>query len=317
MIYVEQHGRCGNQLFLYGFARSIQLQRENMDEEIVMNFSNLGTGLGEFWGDSLQFFNTVSYRIDNHGNFVKRFGTIKQNEYNRIMRFLDARIPGNSRNEFSKYIDKTIFSLFSKEGLYFNRSGFWNEYMKSDCENVFVSGLFESSSFLKGIRPVLIKELTPRRCFTNENNELLSLIQNNESICISFRNWDIDVKDIKIKERRSICDIKYYILAINTILSKIDNPLFVIFSDDIEMAKKLLKEVIGNSGRIVFETGKDDVATKLSIMSQCKHFILANSTFSWWAQYLNQRSNKIVVSPKKWLNINNESSLIENDWILI
>jgi superfamily I DNA and/or RNA helicase len=54
----------------------------------------------------------------------------------------------------------------------------------------------------------------------------------------------------------------------------------------------------------------------LVLMIACKHFIIPNSTFSWWAAWLSRNENKIVVVPKKWFNNDiNTDDLIPAAWI--
>lgn len=65
------------------------------------------------------------------------------------------------------------------------------------------------------------------------------------------------------------------------------------------------------------EDGTDPVWKKLRLMSACKHFIISNSTSSWWAQYLSRNDNKIIVSPSRWFNNDYESPLIGKNWIKI
>ena len=89
--------------------------------------------------------------------------------------------------------------------------------------------------------------------------------------------------------------------------------MFFLFSDDVEW----VKENIYTGCETYCEDGTDPVWEKLRMMSSCKHFIISNSTFSWWAQYLSTYKNKIVISPCRWFNNDFESPLIEDDFIKI
>lgn len=55
----------------------------------------------------------------------------------------------------------------------------------------------------------------------------------------------------------------------------------------------------------------------MQLMSNCKHNIIANSSFSWWAAWLNANQKKIVIAPAKWTNDKNynDSDIIPESWI--
>ena len=52
-------------------------------------------------------------------------------------------------------------------------------------------------------------------------------------------------------------------------------------------------------------------------MSNCKHFIIANSSFSWWVQYLSKNTNKTVISPNRWYNDNDDTRIINPSWFIL
>lgn len=76
---------------------------------------------------------------------------------------------------------------------------------------------------------------------------------------------------------------------------------FKVFSDDIEWCKQ--QEIF--KGCEFVEGGTE--ISDLNEMASCEHNIIANSSFSWWAAWLNPNPNKIVVAPKQWFaNLENE-----------
>ena len=92
------------------------------------------------------------------------------------------------------------------------------------------------------------------------------------------------------------------------------DPVFYVSSND----QNWVKNNIDFSGSEVIYEKSDELAhNKLEIMKACRHFIISNSTFSWWAQYLGEYDNKIVISPTKWYNNKFESPLIDKDWICL
>lgn len=96
-----------------------------------------------------------------------------------------------------------------------------------------------------------------------------------------------------------ICTDQYYRKAIEHILDNVENPLFFVFSDDIEWAKENLG--IDNAVYISHNCGRSSFRD-MQLMSLCRHNIIANSSFSWWGAWLNSNPDKIVIAPAKWFN---------------
>lgn len=98
-----------------------------------------------------------------------------------------------------------------------------------------------------------------------------------------------------------VCDDCYYALAIAYIKEHVVNPKFYIFSDDSAWCKNFMSQMKVDYIIVEYNTGRDSYKD-MYLMTQCKHNIIANSTFSWWGAWLNNNVGKNVVCPSVWIN---------------
>jgi hypothetical protein len=114
----------------------------------------------------------------------------------------------------------------------------------------------------------------------------------------------------------NICTHEYYYNAVKYINENVLNPKFYVFCNDISWTKEYMKmkdAVYIDRNR--FDNYEDWY--DLFLMTQCKHNIIANSSFSWWGAWLNQNSNKIVIAPQKWRNDLSLKNICPQEWIRI
>ena len=122
-----------------------------------------------------------------------------------------------------------------------------------------------------------------------------------------------------LKEAKNdILSNHYYLTAIKYIVDKIEDPHFYIFSDDIECVKKNLKIMQKHT---FIDSNQNSEFYDIQLMNLCKHHIIANSTFSWWAAWLNKNDKKIDIAPKIWLTDKNAfedtKNIIPKEWVCV
>lgn len=313
MIYLEMYGRLGNQFFRYAVARAMQLELYP-GEKVVINFQqidDLKKNDPSFY-NVLEDFNVADYGIyQKGGKVIFKESSLCQKIVCALYYLQLRKYAPEQMNKLVEFESKWQ-ALLNKFGLYWFRRGSW-ELQKSNKENKFLSGNFEDPRYFDGIRDMLISELTPKYPVIPKNEKMLNMIRSTNSICLSVRRGDFE-SNADFKKLHSICHREYFEQAIDKIKHLVPNPTFFMFSDDIEWVRKN----IVTGCETFYEDGTDPVWEKLRLMSTCKHFIISNSTFSWWVQYLSTYENKIVVSPSKWFNNDYDSPLIDkNNWILI
>lgn len=313
MIYIEMYGRMGNQMFRYAFARAIQLKYFS-NEELLINFNNVNGEKknDEFFRDELKNLNTVDYQVyEKRGKVIANETTITQKLCFLLSKLYVGKYDPFHMNYMEKRFQK-ISGFLNKVGIYWSWVGY-QKPIQTEKNKKFISGNFEAPEYFESIRPQLLKEFTPKKPLLKHNEELMNLIENSESVCISVRRGDF-VTNKELSELHSVTTKDYFEKAIFEISKHVNNPKFIIFSDDVEWAKANI-----NFGESEFfsERGNDPVWEKLRLMYSCKHFIISNSTFSWWAQWLSTNDKKIVISPSRWFNNDYSSLLIQDDFLKI
>lgn len=311
MIYLEMAGRLGNQLFRYSFAKKVSIL---CDEDLIIDFKRVyDKGEKNYgWDNSLKLFNTSDYIEDNNSKkkYFFKNATIFQLVLYFMFKFISKLLSKNKKN--LKKFQLFVQPIMNRNNLYFLELGYYDydfKYLKKNKVK-YICGCFECSKYFDDIGDIIKKEITPKS-ETKKNIELLNLINSTESICISVRRGDF-VTNEKNSKLYNICTKEYFESAIKKISELRNNPCFFIFSDDVEWVKENINFF---DFPVYSETGTDTLEEKLRLMSSCKHFIISNSTFSWWAQYLSKNEEKIVISPDRWYANNLSSDLLEDGWI--
>lgn len=183
-----------------------------------------------------------------------------------------------------------------------------------DSSDKFYDGYWQSYQYFDSCRDVILKEFTfPKISMEDKLNfELNERLKNEEnSVGIHIRRGDY----LKNWKYRGLCGIDYYQKAIAYILEHIKSPKFFLFSDDIDWVKENISPLLkGYDVTFVNWNHSINSYKDMQLMAMCKNLIIANSSFSWWAAYLNQ-NNPIVVAPEKWINSFVDFRIQYKDWI--
>lgn len=157
--------------------------------------------------------------------------------------------------------------------------------------NCYIKGWFQNKSAFEGIRRELLREFSPKDKIVIPKT-LKKKILETDSVAVHIRRGDYVTNNIALP-------VKYYKRAKIEIEKRIKEPTYIVFSDDYKWAKEHV--YLGENAIYVDELTAWKDYEQLCVMSRCKHQIIANSTFSWWAAWLNQNQDKLIVMPKRFV----------------
>lgn len=186
----------------------------------------------------------------------------------------------------------------------------------------YIVGWCAVEAYFSEFKDKLLSEFTLKKPLTTAAEKYLSEINATNSVSVHIRRGDY----LNLEHFYRIIPIDYFEKAIETISEKIENPTFYFFSNDLDWVKKNLNFdknfVFVNLREDDNYDGEDDMED-FFLMRNCKHNIIANSSFSWWAAYLNENAGKLVIAPRKWYNDKFYQNSMEkypicpNDWTLV
>lgn len=284
-------GGLGNQLFQYAAGRALALKYQT---ELKLDLSFLNSDPKNVYTKrelELHFFN-VSANIAT-----------------------DKEVDAFSKRTLIQKIVRKVFPNSPSKYFVANQKGFeYDESFETYPNNSYLNGYWQSERYFATVRDVLLKDLIIKKEMSEQCKLTKSLILNSNSVSLHIRRGDY-VSNKNATASHGILSLEYYNKAM-THLNGLHQDLKVfIFSDDMNWVKENLK-LTNECVYVDFNTGENSVFD-MYLMSQCKHNIIANSSFSWWGAWLNQNLQKTVIAPEKWFadkNLNTKD-LIPNSWL--
>lgn len=162
----------------------------------------------------------------------------------------------------------------------------------------YISGWWANERYFNDITETLKHIYQFPQLERNEDLGLIYTIKDKNSVSLHVRRGDYLRKENSFVQ--GICTKDYYRNAIQYVRSELDDPYFVVFSNDIEWCKKEFNML--NCSFVDWNNG-EEAYRDMQLMSLCKHNIIANSSFSWWGAWLNSNEHKIVCCPTRMMNI--------------
>ncbi|MDE7018423.1 MAG: alpha-1,2-fucosyltransferase [Lachnospiraceae bacterium] len=278
MIIIQMAGGLGNQMFQYALYKQF----------ISM-------------GKSVSVDDEAGFREDAQRNpALAAFGIVYERAArDEIIRITDSSMAFMARVR-RKLFGRNNHSYFEEDKIFQPQIFGWDD--------VYLEGYWQSEKYFADVAESLKTEYGLDSVLHNKTQGYglsqqammyLEQIERTESVSIHVRGGDY-----RLPQNQAlfgdICTKEYYRQALEIILAKHPYSRCYLFTNDRMWTDKWLGEYTENMVLVDWPKARDYEV--LTLMSRCKHNILANSSFSWWASYLNDYEDKMVIAPEKWLN---------------
>jgi len=276
MVIAKVMGGLGNQLFIYAAAKRLS---------VINNASLKLDTISAYEGDGYdRAYSLNHFRIN--AEYVN-----SEDVYE-----LDL---GNRRN-LRYHLNKIIpfrYKCFIRENRLFDP----RLLNLKIADKVYLDGYWQDENYFKDIETIIRKDFEIVSPHDYINIELAKEMSESNAICLHARRLKYEY----------LLSAEYYDLAIKYMVKKVPNPHFYCFSDDIEWIKNNV--IINYPVTYILHNEKSKDYEDLWLMTKCKHYIIANSTFSWWGAWLNPDSSKIIIAPKNW----RYRAAVPKDWVVL
>ncbi len=291
-------GGLGNQMFQYALAKNIAI-RNKTNLVFDLTFLNLRQAKANY---VYRNYDLDVFNIEENSTFLSRNPKVFQN---------------------STYLFQTLINKLNKK---INKKNFIEELKPYEYDfevlnspnGSYLVGYWQNEKYFYDIKEIIKDEFSSFRYPLSEKAEELSRVINGEnSICLNFRRTDY-ITSQEAKKFHGSIENDFYDLALEIIRKKINDPRLFVFSDDIDWCKNNFKSSLPTTFVDGVYVGKK-YSDYFRLMRACKHYVIPNSTFAWWAAWLNSSKDKIVIAPKRWVASEkiNSDDFVPKNWIRV
>lgn len=289
MRIVKMKGGLGNQMFQYAFAKLVQ---QETGEEVKMDFSSFDA-LGR---DRIRTPRILKFRLS--------LEKATDDEIRKICKF------DHTGNPFSKsYKVKLLAEIMCNRRYYFERNRAYREPGKI-LDHQYFDGYWQSWRYVDQVWPIVQKEFVPNASLHLETEKQIEMIKQQNSVFVGIRRGDYTEES----SHYGCFQQEYYDRTMKYMETHVENPVFYIFSNDIEWVKSNMNF---EGRRVVYREREDiiDDFDEFLLMSACQYSICVNSSYHWWAARMNDDEKKIVIVPEKWFFDDRPIDIVPEHWI--
>lgn len=283
MIIARLQGGLGNQMFQYAAAKSLA-RRNHTDFKL----------------ETITSLQKDSKRILE---LSKLQATYTLADYKEVKAFIP--FPGLYRHVPS-LLKHISHGVFREKHFHFDPSFF------NTSTSVFLDGFWQSPKYFENISEEIRKDFLVKKELVTKWDDKIKVLQNTNSVSVHIRRGDL--LNPKAAAYHGILQPSYYENAMGLLRKQISDATFHFFSDDINWVKNNISlPAMSELTSLQTHSAIED----FHLMKNCSHNIIANSSFSWWAAWLNSNDSKKVVAPKNWFAVDSISTedLIPESWI--
>lgn len=298
MIIVRIHGGLGNQMFQYVFYEYL---KKLYDVPVKADLTWFDRNYKEHQGYELERVFGLKLETATYEEVARVHEYYPKYYAFAGFRYLARKIAAR-KNKGRDTSDKFIFDFGP------------TQYVKNDrfdsldtSQDWYIEGVFCSDNYLKIYEDEIKRKLTFAQPLSSENQRITDEMQKNNSVAIHVRRGDY------VGNVFDILGTEYYEKAVNEIRERVENPVFYVFSDDMDYIDKeftFLKDYVP-----VHNSGKSSYVD-MQMIGACKHAIIANSSFSYWGALLGETEDSIIIAPKKY-KADEDLALARDHWILM
>lgn len=248
--------------------------------------------------------------LGGHGNqlFQWAFGLVQAKRLNTRLQLNTSALRGNRPFSLHQWTFPRIDVPYQTDVTVRELSMPYNPFfMDSVKSGDVIQGYFQTEKYFQGLESEIRSLLRPQ---VTDNGTLEKIYNATNPVAFHVRRGDYLMEPHK--SFHGNLDAGYYQKALSYILERVSNPKIFVFSDDPEWCRSAFPQF-----DVVTPTQE---AEDIYSMSQCKHAVIANSSFSWWGSWLgDDKKNRIVVAPRNWFQSKDEDSrdIVPERWVKI
>lgn len=294
----------GNQMFQYAFALGMK-KKYNLSAPIQFNL----------------------YRL-NHPNSIRQYGLGAFSIANEIVlsglraKIVDGRYYLRKRILQKEYHRLDYVEFCQRANIYENMHhgkimvyDFF-DFPRPRNKEIYIKGWFQNQHYFENVRDELKRDFRVSIPPSEDNKKELDEILQSDSVAVHIRRGDYLYPRFS---HLNLCNYEYYRAAMEQVADSVQNPVFYIFSNTKEDVLWIKENYDFSKYNVRYMAYDNPPYEDFRLMYSCKHFIISNSTFSWWVQYIGSCEDSIVMAPSIWNKENQgaKDALYMDHWSLI